>query len=81
MYRTHNNTYATVPITIFLQAVKPSLHPHSTVSAIHTHNHGKPTTVPMQDSLSILMAIFQVNLGQPVPIEAKDNGACRHKMQ
>jgi len=25
-------------------------------------------------SLSVLTAIFQVNLGQPVPIEAKDNG-------
>jgi len=25
-------------------------------------------------SLSVLTAIFQVNLGQPVPIEAKDDG-------
>ena len=25
-------------------------------------------------SLSVLMAIFQVNLGQPVPIEVKDDG-------
>jgi len=29
----------------------------------------------MKRSLSIITAIFQVNLGQPVPIEAKDDGS------
>jgi len=71
MYCSFGNTVELFPLSPYSHVL--CTHPRSTVAAIHPHLCGELNYCSL--SLSVLTAIFQVTLGYPAFIEAKDDGS------